>query len=136
MNSTIRFITDATVGLKTDAGVDEVVMTDLGVIKQGTKVRIETTSPANGYFYAVLLDATDEGVTVLFPVADSLAPVSDGQAIIVDWITLPRAGQLRLAVSPTPVPASEWATLGGRDGDARHTSGCTDQPSDGLSTDA
>jgi hypothetical protein len=136
MNSTIRFITDATVGLKTDAGVDEAALTDIGVIQKGAQVRIETTSPVDGYFYAILLDATDHGVTVLFPIDPSLSPVSDGEAIIVDWITLPCAGQLRLAVSPTPVSASEWAKLGGRDGDARHTSGITDEPADGVSTDA
>ena len=139
MKPNFKLISDATVDLKTAAGVTEVALTDIDSLNQGTEIRIKTISPFNGYFYAVLLDADDNGVTALFPVGDSLMPVSAGQNVFIDWTETSRAGQLRLVVSPKPVASSDWPTLRGRDGDAPHTkasSGITDDTSDSQSLDS
>lgn len=117
----LTFITDAKVDLNVDGNAETVALTDIDALPADSQIRIEAAMPASGYVYAVLLDQDDNGVTVLYPANNGTRAVSKGDDLNLPdaegWLTVPVAGQLRLVVSATPVPAAEWALLPGRDGD-------------------
>jgi hypothetical protein len=119
----LTFITDAQIDLNDGTDVETAPITDVDTLPAGARIKINAVMPASGYLYAILLDQDDKDVTVLYPADNGTRSVSRGDNVkLADsdaWLTTPVAGQLRLAVSATPVTASEWALLPGRDGNAQ-----------------
>jgi hypothetical protein len=125
MKTKFTMITDATVELKTGDTSEKAVLTDLGSLPALTRFRIFAAIPLEGFLYAVLLDPNDYRVTVVFPAGDAPDAVSAGDHVVLpdedNWLEAPSVGQLRLVVAAAPVSATEWAELGGRDGQAHRT---------------
>jgi hypothetical protein len=123
----LTLITDVTIDIETNGGVDRLALIDLETINAGTRFRVRTLTPLDGYLYLVILDQQSSVVDVVYP-ASGTRQVTAGEGLTVpsdgSWLTANATGPLRVVIANQPVAPGEWPNLGhGRDGDAHTTTG-------------